>query len=195
MPLGQFGNLLTVDRREIESFRSIRTLVSEYGRQSRPKRPLSIAVFGAPGSGKSFAIIEVANSLLPDQLKVLEFNLSQRNDPGELPQALHQVRDVGLSGLIPLVFWDEFDTALAGNPLGWLRYFLAPMQDGSFQEGQITHPIGPLIFVFAGGTSSTMETFGQRLGPREVPRSQGTGFHQPAQRVRQHPGPESSDTC
>jgi RyR domain len=176
VPLGQFGNLLTVDRREIESFRSIRTLVSEYCRQIRQKRPLSIAVFGAPGSGKSFGIIEVANSLLPDQIKVLEFNLSQRNDPAELLQALHQVRDVGLSGLIPLVFWDEFDTTLAGNALGWLRYFLAPMQDGSFQEGQITHPIGRSIFVFAGGTSSSMETFGQRLGPEKFRAAKGPDF-------------------
>jgi hypothetical protein len=176
VPLGQFGNLLTVDRREIESFRSIRALVSEYCRQSRQKRPLSIAVFGAPGSGKSFGIIEIANSLLPDQIKVLEFNLSQLNDPADLLQSLHRVRDLGLSGMIPLVFWDEFDTALAGNPLGWLRYFLAPMQDGSFQEGQITHPIGRAIFVFAGGTSSSIESFGEKLGPEKFRAAKGPDF-------------------
>jgi hypothetical protein len=67
------------------------------------------------------------------------------------------VRDVGLSGALPLVFWDEFDTALEGKKLGWLRYFLAPMQDGRFQDGQLVHPIGRSIFVFAGGTSTTME--------------------------------------
>jgi len=73
------------------------------------------------------------------------------------------VRDIGLSGAVPLVFWDEFDTPFEGNALGWLRYFLAPMQDGSFQEGQITHPIGKAIFVFAGGTSHRMEAFGEGL--------------------------------
>ncbi len=73
--------------------------------------------------------------------------------------ALHQVRDIGLSGKIPLVFWDEFDTTLNGKPLGWLRYFLAPMQDGKFQEGQLNHPIGRAIFVFAGGTASSMAEF------------------------------------
>jgi len=82
VPLGQFGALLTVDRREIESFRSIRALVSEYCRQPRQRHPLSIAVFGAPGSGKSFGITEVASSLLPGQIKPLEFNLSQFSDPG-----------------------------------------------------------------------------------------------------------------
>ncbi len=160
VPLGQFGKLLTVDRREIEAFRSVRSLIAEYCRSPRPKRPLSIAVFGAPGAGKSFGIVEVANSLkLGAPVYKLEFNLSQFAAPDEILAALHQVRDVGLSGSIPLVFWDEFDTSLNNQPLGWLRYFLALMQDGKFQEGQITHPIGRAIFIFAGGTSETMEAF------------------------------------
>jgi hypothetical protein len=159
VPWGQFGNLLTVDRHEIESFRSIRNLVFEYCKAAQQKRPLSIAVFGSPGSGKSFGIIEIANSLLPGQIEVREFNLSQFDSAENLISAFHQVRDIGLSGKIPLVFWDEFDTTLDGKCLGWLRYFLAPMQDGKFQEGQISHPIGRAIFVFAGGTSSSMKGF------------------------------------
>jgi len=163
VPQGIFGGLLTVDRQEIESFRSIRTLAGEYLSQDRSKRPLSIGVFGAPGSGKSFGITQVANSLAPGRIKVLEFNLSQFKSTDELGDALHQVRDANLSGKFPLVFWDEFDTPLSGEPLGWLRYFLAPMQDGAFREGQIVHPIGPAIFVFAGGTSERMASFGQGL--------------------------------
>ena len=38
VPLGRFGALLTVDRQEIESLRSIRSLVCEYVAQPRPKR-------------------------------------------------------------------------------------------------------------------------------------------------------------
>jgi hypothetical protein len=163
VPQGIFGDLFTVDRQEIESFRSIGTLAGEYLSQVRPKRPLSIGVFGAPGSGKSFGIKQVANSLAPGRIKVLEFNLSQFESTDELGDALHQVRDVNLSGKFPLVFWDEFDTPLSGKPLGWLRYFLAPMQDGAFWEGQIVHPIGPAIFVFAGGTSERMASFGDGL--------------------------------
>jgi hypothetical protein len=45
VPWGQFGNLLTVDRQEIESFRSIRNLVAEYAGNKQIARPLSIAVF------------------------------------------------------------------------------------------------------------------------------------------------------
>jgi hypothetical protein len=105
----------------------------------------------------------VANSLAPGRIQVLEFNLSQFNEIEELGDALHQVRDVNLSGKFPLVFWDEFDTKLGEKPLGWLRYFLAPMQDGAFREGQLVHPIGPAVFVFAGGTAECMSSFGQGL--------------------------------
>ena len=172
VPLGQFGNLLTVDRREIESFRSIRNLISEYCRKPRQTRPLSIAVFGAPGSGKSFGITEVAKSLLPGQIEVRGFNLSQFSDVTALHDALHQVRDTGLSGMLPLVFWDEFDT----DKLSWLRHFLAPMQDGRFQQGQLTHPIGRSIFVFAGGVYESMELFGHDFTPEMFRDAKGPDF-------------------
>jgi hypothetical protein len=163
IPLGRFGNLLTVDRNEIESYRTISSLVQEYISQEKADKPISIAVFGAPGSGKSFGIKEIAKSINKDRISEITFNLSQMNSSTDLIGALHQVRDVGLKGKIPLVFWDEFDSSLQGMPLGWLRYFLSPMQDGSFLEGQMTHPIGRAIFVFAGGTSERMEDFGKKL--------------------------------
>jgi hypothetical protein len=163
IPLGRFGNLLTVDRNEIESYRTISSLFQEYISQEKADKPVSIAVFGAPGSGKSFGIKEIAKSINKERISEITFNLSQMNSPSDLIGALHQVRDEGLKGKIPLVFWDEFDSSFQGTPLGWLRYFLSPMQDGSFLEGQITHPIGRAIFVFAGGTSERMEGFGKKL--------------------------------
>ncbi|OAI53220.1 hypothetical protein AYO47_05290 [Planctomyces sp. SCGC AG-212-M04] len=162
VPRAHIGALVTVDRQEIESLRSVQNLIGEYCRHPQ-KRPLSMAAFGPPGSGKSFGVEQVANSVRPGEIRTLTFNLSQFAAPDELHGAFHQVRDVGLGGRIPLVFWDEFDTALDGRPLGWLRYFLAPMQDGSFQQGEITHPIGRSIFVFAGGTSERFESFGGDL--------------------------------
>ena len=130
-PIGRFGKLVTVDRREIESFRSIRSLISEYMTQPRPPRPLSIAAFGPPGSGKSFGIRQLAEALRPGEIEAREFNLSQFVSNDELLSALHQVRDIGLSGKTPLIFWDEFDCSRQREKYGWLRYFLAPMQDGN----------------------------------------------------------------
>lgn len=158
IPLGQFGNLITADRHEIEGYRSIHSLMVEYC-GNRKSNPLCIAVFGPPGSGKSFGVKQVAKSITQTAIESITFNLSQFNDPADLVGAFHQVRDVTLSGKMPLVFWDEFDTTLNNQKTGWLRYFLSPMQDGEFQDGQITYHIGRAIFVFAGGTCPTMIKF------------------------------------
>lgn len=176
VPLGKFRGLLTADRREIESFRGIRSLVAEYCSKSRQSKPISIAVFGSPGSGKSFGINEVALSLFPKLIEKKEFNVSQFTSVDDLHNALHQVRDLALSGKIPLVFFDEFDSALEGESLGWLRHFLMPMQDGAFLQGQISHPLGMAIFVFAGGTSEKLETFGSHLTPEDFRKVKGPDF-------------------
>lgn len=170
VPRGEFGDLVTVDRQEIEGFRSVASLVLEYDSNARVGRPLNLAVFGPPGSGKSWSIVQVVKSTLPHKIEKLTFNLSQLHDPSELLDAFHQVRDKVLAGKLPLVFWDEFDTSLQGQKLGWLRYFLAPMQDGEFQHGPLTHSIGRAIFVFAGGAAERMEDFapGEELGMDET---------------------------
>lgn len=158
IPIAQFGKLTTVDKAEIESYRSIKNLMLEYISTKNTVRPLSIAVFGTPGSGKSFGIVEVANSIASNLIKKLDFNLSQFRTPVDLVNSFHKIRDIVLEGKIPLVFFDEFDSDREGK-LGWLKYFLAPMQDGVFREGDSIHPLGKAIFVFAGGTSSTFKEF------------------------------------
>jgi len=116
-------------------------------------------------AGKSFAVKEIATGEF-DEKCWLEFNLSQFEDEHELIGAFHQVRDRALSRVMPVVFWDEFDA----REHHWLRYLLAPMQDGRFQEGQVTHPIGHAIFVFAGGVSPSYQLFGP-LGDTEDDRN------------------------
>lgn len=155
VPYARFGKLLTADRSEIEALRNFKTLIDNYKKNVEDTKPLSLAVFGPPGAGKSFGVQQIAGEILGDKIKPLEFNLSQFKD-GDLTGALHQVRDRALAGELPLVFWDEFDS---GN-YRWLQFMLAPMQDGKFQAGQLTHPIGRCIFVFAGATSYDMANFG-----------------------------------
>jgi hypothetical protein len=166
VPSAAFADFVSIDRQEIEALRSMRGLMSEYvaGNQSKP---LSLAVLGPPGSGKSYSVEQVAESVRPGKVRVLTFNLSQFSDAGELHGAFHQVRDAALQGNLPLVFWDEFDTTFGGRPLGWLQYFLAPMQDGSFRGGQLVHPIGRSIFVFAGSTCSQVRHLGKKLSPQQ----------------------------
>jgi hypothetical protein len=156
VPSLRLGNLFTVDRSEIESFRTIDALIRAYEAVKIQKKPLSLGVFGPPGAGKSFGVKALAKAILGEKVPFLEFNLSQFKGPDELIGAFHKVRDAVLGGITPVTFWDEFDS----QTYKWLQYLLAPMQDGSFQEGQITHPIGKCVFIFAGGTSSTYAEFG-----------------------------------
>ena len=90
--------------------------------------------------------------------------MSQFASYGDLIKAFHVIRDISLSGNIPLVIFDEFDSEFEGNTLGWLKYFLAPMQDGKFKDGELMHPTGRGIFIFAGGTCESIQQF---IAPNE----------------------------
>jgi hypothetical protein len=159
VPIAEYGKFKTVDRSEIESFQSIKNLMREYLRKTEENRPLSIAVFGPPGSGKSFGVTELAESLGDERIERKTFNLAQFRSMDDLVSTFHKIRDLAITGKVPLVFFDEFDAYFENTKLGWLKYFLAPMQDGEFKEGEETHPIGRAIFVFAGGTSFSFESF------------------------------------
>jgi hypothetical protein len=157
VPACVFGNLKTVDRTEIEFYRGVVNLFNEY-LAGKEARPLNLAVFGFPGSGKSFGIKQIAKS--QNVFKDFTFNLSQFTSLRELEIAFQVVRDTAIKGEhVPLVFFDEFDSAFQGERLGWLKYFLAPMQDGTFLDQGTERPIGRAVFVFAGGTSVSFEQF------------------------------------
>ncbi len=156
IPKVSYGKYLTVDREEIERINAIRNLINSYMHNQKDNRPLSIAVFGAPGSGKNFAIKHLVASLLGEKVREINFNLSQIDPNGDdLIEAFHKVRDASIESQFPLVFWDEFDT----NDLYWLSHFLAPMEESKFYHRGTLHPFGKTIFIFAGGTCPSFEEF------------------------------------
>ena len=163
IPVETVGAWSSVDRMEIESLRSVRNILDEYVQQElrgvRGGVPLPVAVFGPPGSGKTFAVRQLATVLLPGRISRLEYDLSQMRSIEAQHAAFHEIRDVALRGDLALVFWDEFDTPLDGEPLGWLRHFLSPIAEGRFHDGAGFHPLGPAIFVFAGGTAASFDDF------------------------------------
>ncbi len=156
-PSACFGDFETLDRAEVETYRAASGLMRGYLRDPKPKRPLCMAVFGPPGSGKSFGVTEIAKSLA--DVEPLEFNMAQFTDPTQLAGAFHLIRDAVVRGKVPLAFFDEFDATVGVQELAWLKYLLAPMQDGKFSDGGSVHLIGKAIFVFAGGTKHSYKDF------------------------------------
>jgi len=159
LPLLKMGGLQTIDRFEIEGFHNISNLIVEYANKKFAKNeditPLSIAVFGSPGSGKSFGVKQIAKSLQECNIKTDTVNVAQISSEEELGAAFQKVRDIVFEDKLPLVFFDEFDS----GELKWLKNFLMPMQDGKFKDASGEHPLGKCILVFAGGTASSFKDF------------------------------------
>jgi hypothetical protein len=166
VPFSQYGLLTLVDPVEIERFSSLAKLIDKYLWTPSWTKPLSIAVFGAPGAGKSFAVKQIIQRVSPDRkTEPLIFNLAQFASTDQLTEAFHKVQDSALKAQeVPLVVFDEFDSDLNRAPLGWLKYFLAPMQDGEFRGKDADYRVGRAIFLFAGGTSQRFDDFKMSLG-------------------------------
>ena len=156
LPHATFGDLQTIDRDEIKSYRQIERAIRQYINTPSREKPLSLAVFGAPGSGKSFGLKQIIADM---PIREMEFNLSEIF-ADDLPGYFQEVRDIKSDGKIPLCFFDEFDR----NNFELVPRFLAPMQDGQFRDSGRTHPIGRAIFVFAGGICANLEDFRNGVG-------------------------------
>lgn len=163
VPVCRYRDLSTVDLDEIENYHAIKTLMGEYIyaydhplQPGKPPKPISIAVFGPPGSGKSFGVKQIAKSM--ERFRISSLNLSQYGSAAEMFAALDAAL-VYEGNSIPLIFFDEFDSELNGTSRGWLKYFLAPMQDGEYTMDGRTKSIQGAVFVFAGGTAPSFPEF------------------------------------
>jgi hypothetical protein len=174
-----FGKLFAFgdELRQLQNFQS---LITTYVAQAAPKRPLCLAVFGPPGSGKSFAVKQVVAGVPrpgPEiQLPLVEVNLTQVAHPGELGRVLARIAGEQDKNTVPVVFFDEFDAARGGARFGWLGWFLAPMNDGVFlHEGALVR-LQRAVYVFAGGTASTFAEFAEPAAIQSFRFAKGPDF-------------------
>lgn len=174
----RFGELFLFTADERNQLTSMCDLVKRYVSDPDPARPLSLALFGQPGSGKSFSVTQLLNEVEREfELNEVkgEFKLSLPRIPLNLTQipnatALSDVLKPFSAGpgivksseherVVPAVFFDEFDAPLNGASFGWLAWFLAPMHDGQFVHEGALITLKRAIYIFAGGTAATMQRF------------------------------------
>ena len=157
-PVARFGEMEIVEPDEISMFRRIDSLMRKYIIDSETKKPLRLAVFGAPGSGKSRGIMEVAHSVNTN-IKEIECNLAQFKEPDELYEKLLEARNLSKYGQIPIIFLDEFDTKFNKESFGWCKHLLSVLQDGTFRLRGTLYDLGKAIIVCAGGVYQSFREF------------------------------------
>ena len=164
-PSVRFGSLTTINSRDIDSLLSLRHLATKFIADRKWNGPLPLVVFGKPGAGKNTIIRTVLDSVKGCEFDpALSCNLAQWANTESLSQHFHKIQDRTLhADKPPVVLFDEFDTPLAGQPVGWLKYFLMPMQDGLYMVGNDTFHIGRAIFVFAGGVAHSYAEFKKKF--------------------------------
>jgi hypothetical protein len=177
-PIARFEEAIVVDRREFEKYVDIKLCIRNYLLDRKRQTPLSLAVFGKPGSGKSFGIEQLVKSIGNEGLErdPIKEDVSQFDRLEDLARTLHRIRNVTAEGKVPLVFFDEFDTSFSSTPFGWLRYFLAPMQNGTFSDGKATYTIGRTILCFIGGINHSFEMLESRQRNAEFISAKGPDF-------------------
>jgi hypothetical protein len=157
---------------EHDQLQAFQSLVKSYIQIVAPPRPLCLAVFGPPGSGKTHIVkaickdLEKAQQGTKLQLPFTEVNLTELASTADLIRVIRAVRLAVDGHSVPVIFFDEFDAPLAGVPLGWLSRFLAPMQDGTLFDAGERFELRRAIYIFAGGTAARMADFGQAAGAR-----------------------------
>jgi hypothetical protein len=125
----------------------LQKIVSELKVDAKAKDSKSCLLVASPGSGKTFLVRRLADTL---NLRFLGFNITQlisRNDLLDCFDTIvtnqAQNRDEPL-----LVFLDEINAKLDGQHV--YDAFLAPLEDGVYVRAGKTFHIDPCVWVFAG---------------------------------------------
>lgn len=154
-PAQQFGDLLSIQRKEQESLRGVVDAVYERVR-SKTAKPTSVGIMGPPGSGKKFMASNLARHFsLNGDVTQLVFN-AQILRSEDLIALCHTVRDT--AGLAVVTF-ENFEAIMAPQNV-LLNDFLVLMRDGLFSDRGHSHHIGNPLFMFLLNQESSTSAVG-----------------------------------
>jgi hypothetical protein len=113
------------------------------------REPFSVALFGIHADESCDLSFRAFQNICDAQITRMIFDLKKFGSQDELSAAFVSIGEASASGRIPVVFWKNFDSVAGAERFGWLRAFLAPMQDGIALYRGAKIEIGMAIFVFA----------------------------------------------
>jgi SpoVK/Ycf46/Vps4 family AAA+-type ATPase len=152
-----FGRYVTRNSGFRTSLEGVRAQIEVYLHKTSVKRPLNILLAAPPGSGKSFLIKQLIESIdfknRGLEASFEESYVASLENSAELYGIFQRVQSINLEGgKLPVVFFDEIDATVNGGKL--FARFLAPMWDGTFYIGKEKFFLGRSIFFFAGSNLS-----------------------------------------
>jgi hypothetical protein len=154
-----FGRYVTQNDGFVKHLHAVRDQLNNYVAKISVRRPLNILLAAPPGSGKSFLIKQLIESIDTRsaglELSFEEVYIASLEDASELYSIFQRVQSLNLEGKLPCVFFDEVDTAVGDQAI--YPKFLAPMWDGTFYVGKDKFFLGRSVFFFAGSTLSLEE--------------------------------------
>jgi hypothetical protein len=166
----RFGNLAVVDPDEISMFRRLSNLIRQYNSEPSHSQPLGLAVFGAPGSGKTHTVTQLVKDVTNDYA-LIECNLAQIKDPRELYVKFLEARNYNIERptvkTLPVVFLDEFDARHENVSFGWCKYLLPVLQGGTFRIDDHIYDTGKVLVVCAGGVCQSFRELEWRSRAKE----------------------------
>lgn len=133
---------------------------------------------------------ELAKAIDPDGtiFEQKTIDLSQLDDnTGRLINEFTKIAQINIGGKTPFIIWDECDSVLDRDQCGWLKFFLMPMEKGTFHDGKESLGLGKCVFVFSGGTFEKYEKFKEWVEKENSKRLKGPDFHSRLERVLQLP--------
>jgi len=116
---------------------------------SNRNKPVSIVLFGSYADINFDLLFRAFQTICNCQLKKLIFDLNDYHSFDEILEAFELINSTASNNIIPVVFWKNFESEIENQYFGWLRMFLAPMQDAIIYIKNKKMNVAPAIYIFA----------------------------------------------